>query len=107
MCVASHAFYLLPTYLLYISFVAERQCILSLVPVRNECNTLIGDGVVFAARSKIANTSPSVCMRCYDHLMRSIVPEIQSEFSFDQKFVQIQFRINMWALFPVLIYRKS
>lgn len=55
MCVASHAFYLLSSYLLYISFVAESQCIPSLVPVRNKCNTLIGDGVVFAAWSKIAN----------------------------------------------------
>lgn len=67
---------------------------------------LMGDGVVFAARSKIANTSPSVCMWCYDHLMRSIVPEIQSEFSFDQKFVQIQFRINMWALFSCSYIQK-
>lgn len=93
------AYYVPSLHFFHISFVAESQCILSLVPVRNECTTLIGDGVVFAARSKIVNTLPSVCMRCYDHLMRSIVPEIQSEFSFAQKFVQIQFRINMWALF--------
>lgn len=39
-------------------------------------------------------------------LMRSIVPETQPEFSFDQKFVQIQFKINTWVLFHVLKYRK-